>query len=1332
MGVEAIMDSHPPSSGRSRKAPPTIVTGANNERRSSNTATTRPMLQPTGSSSPAPSGPPTPNLSTTRRPSHVATSPLQPPPAQSPRRASSAMGLPNTRPGSSTGTPQRTARVSRHSLGGGAGEQAPDDERRPTPKRSISNLIANLREAQGGSMEVIAEPVPLTATGIAIDHFTRELRAHSDDGVESQTVVILHDACYGHRYSRLKTTKATLALIVERPERIAASVLGVAAAYVRLGAHHAGAKHAPHPDRQHVAPPPFKIRRTARSMDITSSCVTNVHGTAWMAELQRMCCAAGDRLAAGAKELNRVQDPSEPEKRQLHEGDLYLCPESLNAFQGALGGVADAVDAVFTPATSTRRAFVAIRPPGHHCSADHPSGFCWLNNVHVGIEYAAQTYGLTHAAILDFDLHHGDGSQAITWERNSRNNQKRLNAKPSSKLKLSPDVGYYSLHDINSYPCEMGDDEKVQAASLCVENAHGQSVWNVHLQPWKTEDEFWELYETRYKILFEKAKVFLRHHTARLRAELGGKMQPRAAIFISAGFDASEWEGAGMQRHKVNVPTEFYARFTRDVVGLAQEAGSGCEGRVISVLEGGYSDRALCSGVLSHLSGLCAQSRDAVKKEEGLDVEASLDEMMRGLHIDQSPATLFYDNTWWSPANLTALEMKVNPPPPPGPGKKARVGPQPTYATPTESFAYKVVDPNKFARSISGTLREAPTLARPPTPPPPEVDWIVATQELHRLLIPLDRSTQSCTAEELGGVRQRKDRQSAMPILSTEESVRPRQLRERKAKVPTSTTTPHSHVYAGSTHSDELESVRSASRASSSTASRRQTLHDFPPPSHSDPVGKQDGLATQQDARNASRRLSMGSTMTSIDGIPEQVLQPPVPALPRQVVSNGDGMKAPRTSASGPTPRPSSAMGGMQIKKTRAPPKARKSPIGSHTAESSTAALTGNISSSLQTTSLTPSEFSSRSAHQQVAPEPASQSPSNVGVDILTSGMKKITLKVGSKEEHERKQKEREAAERRARALKGAETRRVNAAAKKAAAAAEAKRKEGSMTNASQEEGTKTGIPQPSLMLPPMRSSETSAHITPSIHAPEMAQSQPSFLHPEPMMNTDAQNTLSGSPVLPRAPMDDHILANNTLDTNLFSITPAEPLLFSAGSVASPSAYDTSQLTGVSEMAFRYISGGEAKRISSPLTAEHVDMEQEPVSAKQAPPPSLPTPPRVPDSPTRQLMQDNDTPKDLHAVEQHSSAYVISPTGDAWTPGGRKLPVWNTTGPIPVTASRAMEPPGVTTEGYSNRNETDISEKGESQRSQGDISPQTTAPAKPSGPEDENNIWEVPDTSTAR
>lgn len=387
----------------------------------------------------------------------------------------------------------------------------------------------------------VEEKPPLRACDVAEDYFKKDMARHEGmaGAVNAGTIVIVHDQCYGHRFSRPKTPKSHLSLIMERPERILASVLGISAAYVRLGERHAEGDNPPHP---HHNPPeriPFKIRKTSRAVDITSQVVTNVHGTKWMGELKSLCDNAERKLASTGKELVRDTPaiPGQPPKQQLHAGDLYLCPESLNAFQGALGGVLDAVDAVFqgtSLGSGPSRAFVCIRPPGHHCSDDFPSGFCWLNNVHVGIEHAMMTYGLTHAAIIDFDLHHGDGSQAITWARNKKVQNMPKNTPNWKKTS----IGYFSLHDINSYPCEDGDDDKVQAASLCIDNAHGQSIWNVHLQSWKTPEQFWEIYEEKYLILLEKTRQYLRHHTNRLRAS-PNHPAPKAAIFLSAGFDST-------------------------------------------------------------------------------------------------------------------------------------------------------------------------------------------------------------------------------------------------------------------------------------------------------------------------------------------------------------------------------------------------------------------------------------------------------------------------------------------------------------------------------------------------------------------------------------------------------------------------------------------------------------------------------------------------------------------------------------------------------------------------------------------------------------------------
>ncbi|KAF2433629.1 Arginase/deacetylase [Tothia fuscella] len=745
-------------------------------------------------------------------------------------------------------------------------------------RRSSSLLFGH----PSSPLSVAMEEVEIaTANTIAREHFGKELEGHVSEEAKVNTIVILHDDCYGHRFSRPKTNKGTLSMIVERPERIQASVMGISAAYVRLGERHSGGGYAPDPRRKPPEHLPFKIRKTARTLPLDSPAVTFVHGTKWMEELKMMCDSAGEKLATTAREVERPpKQKNEKDKPILHSGDLYLCKESLAAFEGALGGVCEGVDAVFEGTKSGNgpsQAFVCVRPPGHHCSSDFPSGFCWLNNLHVGIQHAVQAHGLTHAAIIDFDLHHGDGSQAITWAHNTKIAGMPKNTPNSKKTS----IGYFSIHDINSYPCEMGDVEKVQMASLCVENAHGQSIWNVHLQPWKTEAEFWELYESRYLALVEKARSFLRHHTARLRAGLN-QPPPKAAIFFSAGFDASEHESEGMQRHKVNVPTAFYARFTRDVVALAREEGTGVEGRVISVLEGGYSDKALISGVLSHISGLCHEDEVTVKQEPGVEdgLPNTLINSLSGLTTTEFGQHTYnpklrYNSEWWHPSNLDTLVHLLNPTsiPPPIIQKKPRAG---VYSSPTHASIMKQVDPTKLYRSVSSSHSLSPSRAA--SPPPPEVDWATAAQELCKLLIPSNRQIHSCTAADLAGTRPKKERLSSIGFedaapgpagrAPSRAGVGTRQLRERSARA-------------------KEADVRSVSRTD-----RRKTIA-------ANELAVDSAVDEEILPIEKMRRMSIGSTVSTASNATVRPTKP--------VVANGVQVKKTRTStAAAPIARPAS------------------------------------------------------------------------------------------------------------------------------------------------------------------------------------------------------------------------------------------------------------------------------------------------------------------------------------------------------------------------------------------------------------------------------------------
>ncbi|KAH3951888.1 hypothetical protein HBH64_105500 [Parastagonospora nodorum] len=884
--------------------------------------------------------PQSPGMNSPRRPAELHRTPSSPGIApNSLRRSSSTVSL------SRASSPALVRKSSTSSLRGD-----PPGSPRGGPSRR-SSFVPNMPSPIGAKSPLHPPPEekpPLRAIDVADEFFKKELARH--DGMEGTvnagTIVIVHDQCYGHRFSRPKTPKGMLSLIMERPERILASVLGISAAYVRLGDRHMEGGHPPHPYDNPPERIPFKIRKTSRMVDITSPVVTNVHGTKWMGELDSLCNNAERKLASTGKELVRDGPPiaGQSSKRELHSGDLYLCSESMNAFKGALGGVLDAVDAVFQGTSmgdGPSRAFVCIRPPGHHCSDDYPSGFCWLNNVHVGIEHAMMRYGLTHAAIIDFDLHHGDGSQAITWAHNKKVQGMSRNTPNSKKTS----IGYFSLHDINSYPCEDGDDDKVQAASLCIDNAHGQSIWNVHLQSWRTSEEFWKIYEEKYMVLLEKTRQYLKYHTKRLSTS-PNHPAPKAAIFLSAGFDASEHETAGMQRHSVNVPTEFYARFTRDVVRLAEEEGTGADGRVISVLEGGYSDRALSSGVMSHLAGLCdgqVYNDSAPSKGLAFDMSQRLGGLsMRDEDVSMQSAgpeatPISYDPRWWHVSNLTELENMVNPPPAVAP-KKPRAGAPAHFSSPTQSFVAKVVDPTKLSRSLGARYPSSPS--RAPTPPPPEVDWVTAAYSLSQLLIPSDRQTRSHKPEDLAEPKVKKEKPIPPPLSSVHLDPSGRQLRGRKAAT----------TYVDPASGDEKASLRPESRTS-----RRQTIADFQLATADEPA---------PTSRSVSRRMSIASSVSSI-GDRSASREPSVASRRRSVAPAA----APTTSVAVKKPR--GATTAATARAAQRPPALR-----------------------------VPSNYASKPG--------ASKGKENDDMDALTSGLKRITLKLPPKEEYEAREREKE------------------------------------------------------------------------------------------------------------------------------------------------------------------------------------------------------------------------------------------------------------------------------------------------------------------------------------
>lgn len=412
-------------------------------------------------------------------------------------------------------------------------------------------------------------------------------RAAAQIPESAKAVIVLSPYSLSHEFSRDWVAKSYKKTIVERPERLLAAAMGVAAAIT-------------------MYPALFTLKSShRRQSSLLSPHVLKVHGSEWPRTLLQLCKQSDSKLARGEVEV--------PDN--WNAGDIYLTSRTIEALQGTIGAVETGVDSIFSgPSLEhiSNRVFVAIRPPGHHCHYATPSGFCLLNNAHIGTEYAADKYGVTHAVILDFDLHHGDGTQDLCW--------KRAGFKPDEhteedgydefgkKFAEFPKVGYFSMHDINSFPTESGfaTKENIKNASTCIMNSHDLNIWNVHLSRWSTEEEFAKIYKSKYRTLFAKADEFFKNSKNEMN-ELGKPF--KGLVVISAGFDASEFEQTSMQRHSVNVPTSFYTMFTKDALKLAQMH---CQGKVLSLLEGGYSDKAITSGVFSHLIGL--QNQDWINE----------------------------------------------------------------------------------------------------------------------------------------------------------------------------------------------------------------------------------------------------------------------------------------------------------------------------------------------------------------------------------------------------------------------------------------------------------------------------------------------------------------------------------------------------------------------------------------------------------------------------------------------------------------------------------------------------------------------------------------------
>ncbi|SOH94290.1 Acetoin utilization deacetylase AcuC [Monaibacterium marinum] len=226
------------------------------------------------------------------------------------------------------------------------------------------------------------------------------------------------------------------------------------------------------------------------------------------------------------------------------DADTWMSPDSLTAARHAAGGAIAAVDTVLA---NGGNAFVATRPPGHHAEKTRTMGFCLLGNVAVAAKHALDVHGLTRVAIVDFDVHHGNGTQDLLWD------EERVLFISSHQSPLWPGTGK---------PSERG--------------AHG-NVLNVPLPPESDGETMRQAYENK---VFPALEAFA--------PEL---------LIISAGFDAH----ADDPLAQLNWNTADFVWLTQALCDIAERY---CLGRVVSVLEGGYDLNALAQAATAHVKVL--------------------------------------------------------------------------------------------------------------------------------------------------------------------------------------------------------------------------------------------------------------------------------------------------------------------------------------------------------------------------------------------------------------------------------------------------------------------------------------------------------------------------------------------------------------------------------------------------------------------------------------------------------------------------------------------------------------------------------------------------------
>jgi acetoin utilization deacetylase AcuC-like enzyme len=244
-------------------------------------------------------------------------------------------------------------------------------------------------------------------------------------------------------------------------------------------------------------------------------------------------------------EAIREAGPSEDEGMIRLDADTSMSSGSLEAALRAVGGGMLAVDEVMNQKATN--AFVAVRPPGHHAETARPMGFCLFNSVAIAARYAQNKYGIERAAIVDFDVHHGNGSQDIFWADKS--------------------VMYCSTHEMPLFP----------GTGALGERGEHDTIVNAPLRAGDGGDAFREAFEVAI--------------LPRLR-----EFKPEILI-VSAGFDAHTRDPLA----NLNLLEADFTWVTKKLMDIADDSA---QGRIVSMLEGGYDLQGLARSTAAHVTAL--------------------------------------------------------------------------------------------------------------------------------------------------------------------------------------------------------------------------------------------------------------------------------------------------------------------------------------------------------------------------------------------------------------------------------------------------------------------------------------------------------------------------------------------------------------------------------------------------------------------------------------------------------------------------------------------------------------------------------------------------------